>query len=221
MKNYYSVLNIPFNASLEKIKKEYRRLVKKFHPDINDNNGDMFHLITEAYSVLSDKEKRIEYNKKLLKFRIENNNGMHIKGSIPQVKVVYSRSLGELAKRGFFLSSIPKKYRKRADIKYDVEVIMDYNDLKKNKIISISVPIKIPCPECNGRDLYCHFCDGKGYIVRSKKLKILLPDFFQSGEIFEIDLRKIKNDNMIVFRANKLRIKIIFADSQNNLKQLR
>ncbi len=217
MKNYYEVLNIPIDASLDKIKKMYRKLVKKYHPDVNKSASDMFHLITEAYSVLSDSEKRIEYNKKLLKLKLEKKN---TDKRVPKVKVIYSRSLGELAKRGFFLSSIPKKYRKKADIKYDVEVIMDYNDYKKSKIISITVPIKIPCPECNGTDLYCHLCDGKGYLVRSKKLNILLPDTFSSGEIFEIDLQKIRKQDMIVFRANKLRLKIIFSNYNNNVKKL-
>jgi len=58
-KDYYQVLGIPESASAEEIKKAYRRLAKKHHPDANPNNpsaADRFKEIGEAYSVLSDEE---------------------------------------------------------------------------------------------------------------------------------------------------------------------
>ena len=41
-------------------------------------------------------------------------------------------------------------------------------------------------------DHYCHICDGKGYIVRASKIKIVIPNAPKSGEIFEVDLSQIK-----------------------------
>ncbi len=220
MINYYEILKISFNSSEEDIKKQYRKLAKKYHPDINkDKNAyKQFYLITEAYKILSNPATRKEYNKKLFNVRIlERNNKTSSK--IP-VKIIYSRSLGELAKRGFFLSSIPRKYRKAMDIKYDIEVVIDYKDFKKEKIVAIDIPTKLPCPACGGIDSYCPLCDGKGYIVRSTRIKFKLPEKFVSGEILEIDLRKIKQKNLAVFRANKLRIKIIVSGKKNQYKQL-
>lgn len=64
---YYDILNISFDASLDEIKSSYRKLAKQYHPDINPNNGDKFKLITTAYDVLKDDNKRNIYNESLKK----------------------------------------------------------------------------------------------------------------------------------------------------------
>lgn len=64
-KDYYAVLGVSPGASQEEIKKAYRQLAKKYHPDTNAGNTaaeTMFKQITEAYTVLSDKEKRAMYD---------------------------------------------------------------------------------------------------------------------------------------------------------------
>lgn len=60
-KDYYEVLGVDKNADDETIKKAYRKLAKKYHPDTNAGNAEAekkFKEISEAYAVLSDKEKR-------------------------------------------------------------------------------------------------------------------------------------------------------------------
>jgi len=63
-KNYYDVLNIPKNATEQEIKKAYRTLTKKYHPDVCKDEGaeEKFKEINEAYSVLSDSQKRAQYD---------------------------------------------------------------------------------------------------------------------------------------------------------------
>ncbi|HEX6059160.1 MAG TPA: J domain-containing protein [Gemmatimonadaceae bacterium] len=64
-KDYYAVLGVSASASQDEIKKQYRRLAAKFHPDKNPNDpaaADRFKEISEAYTVLGDAEKRKQYD---------------------------------------------------------------------------------------------------------------------------------------------------------------
>src|SRR5688500_20325723 len=65
-KHYYEILGVKKTATESEIKKAYRDLAKKFHPDKNKGNKEAenkFKEISEAYAVLSDKEKREQYDR--------------------------------------------------------------------------------------------------------------------------------------------------------------
>ncbi|ULO01915.1 co-chaperone-curved DNA binding protein A [Campylobacter sp. RM5004] len=64
MKNYYEILGVKKDASTDAIKKAYRSLARKYHPDVNKDKGaeEKFKEITEAYEVLSDEKKRKAYD---------------------------------------------------------------------------------------------------------------------------------------------------------------
>lgn len=66
MKDYYEVLEIDKNASTDEIKRAYRKLAKKYHPDLNPDNSEAeqrFKEATAAYEILSDEEKRSRYDR--------------------------------------------------------------------------------------------------------------------------------------------------------------
>jgi len=64
-RNYYDILKVPKNASTEEIKRSYRKLARQYHPDLNPGDKsaeEQFKTIGEAYDVLSDAEKRSQYD---------------------------------------------------------------------------------------------------------------------------------------------------------------
>ena len=62
LKDYYKILEIKRSATLDEIKKAYRTLSKRYHPDMNKNGVEQFKSINEANSVLSDPAKRKVYD---------------------------------------------------------------------------------------------------------------------------------------------------------------
>src|SRR3989337_3735261 len=64
-RDYYEVLGVKRNASKDEIKDVYRKLAMQFHPDRNKSPGaeEKFKEISEAYAVLSDDQKRVQYDK--------------------------------------------------------------------------------------------------------------------------------------------------------------
>jgi DnaJ-class molecular chaperone len=66
IKDYYEILSVPRDAGPDEIKKAYRRLAMKFHPDVNREDPkavEYFREITEAYGVLIDQDKRARYDR--------------------------------------------------------------------------------------------------------------------------------------------------------------
>jgi DnaJ-class molecular chaperone len=70
-KDYYQILGVPRDASDDQIKQAYRNLAKKYHPDVNigktetyEPSADKFRELSEAYSVLSNKILRLDYDTK-------------------------------------------------------------------------------------------------------------------------------------------------------------
>jgi DnaJ-class molecular chaperone len=66
MKDYYNILDVPANADQETIKANYRKLARKWHPDLNQETKELaevnMKLINEAYEVLGDPAKRLNYD---------------------------------------------------------------------------------------------------------------------------------------------------------------
>ena len=63
MKNYYKILGVSQNASKEDIKRAYRKLAHKYHPDKKDGDESKFKEVNEAYQILSDESKKSQYDR--------------------------------------------------------------------------------------------------------------------------------------------------------------
>ena len=99
MKNYYEILQVNKNASPEVIEKVYKMLVKEYHPDLHPEGRKQFaeeqiKLINEAYDILSNKEKRKNYDKSLEenfvdieKYNLIINENIKLKNELNDIKL--------------------------------------------------------------------------------------------------------------------------------------
>jgi len=85
-KNFYDILGVNHNASQQEIKRAYRQLARKYHPDVNpgDNSAEAkFKEINEAYEVLSDKENRKKYDQFGDQWQFADQFSRHPAGALP------------------------------------------------------------------------------------------------------------------------------------------
>jgi len=76
MKDYYKILEVSDNSSPDEIKKSYRNLSKKYHPDVNPDGAEKFKEVAEAYEVIGDPEKKASYDsmkEKTIQYMRENH----------------------------------------------------------------------------------------------------------------------------------------------------
>ncbi len=126
MKTYYDILGVSKEAELKEIKKAFRELAKKFHPDIGRQKGKdyskIFEEITIAYSVLSDKEKRKIYDESLKK-----NNKLNLLNNF-NFKEIFNFKIVQK----FFVKKINSSYNDKDLERLSVEELIDRIIFSKN-----------------------------------------------------------------------------------------
>ena len=184
MKDYYKILGVPPDASDEEIKKAYRRLAHKYHPD---RGGDekKFKEINEAYQVLSDKEKRAQYDKY---GRVFEGAGQDFRGPFEWFdfdnfwRSDFERKTGfgfenleDLFEEFFGFSTRRKEDRRKGR---DLEVIVEMNlkDVLKPQKKKITLYKYVVCPRCDGKGAEpasqlkeCPTCRGRGEVQQIKR----------------------------------------------------
>lgn len=123
--NYYEILEVNKNASPEIIEKAYKTLVKKYHPDLQqDENKNKYEekikKINEAYDILSDSEKRKKYDLNLKNTEISINDY----NSLYQENINLKNNLNILKEKLNYLNNIKNNYEKNN---------LNYNNLENNK----------------------------------------------------------------------------------------
>jgi molecular chaperone DnaJ len=181
MKDYYKILGISRNASQEEIKRAYYRLAHKYHPD-KGGDPEKFKEINEAYRVLSDPEKRKQYDMYGRVFEeTAPGPGFEYQWFWGRPDFDFEEfdfgDLGEMIEEmfGFGPSRRRKKDLKRGkDIEVEVEIPLELTLQDFEKKIKIYKFIK--CPRCQGtgaepgsKIVECFSCRGTGYVQEIRK----------------------------------------------------
>jgi len=176
-KDYYEVLGVPKSATTEEIKKAYRKLAVKYHPDKNSGDAkaeEMFKEATEAYEVLFDETKRKSYDQ--FGFSGVNNNG-HDPNAFKDFGDIFGGG-GFADIFGSFFGGGGQAKTKGKDLRSIIKIDLKEAFFGTNKTIHYTT--KIPCGSCNGQGgatrVVCGSCGGKGKIPRTNGIFAVAAD---------------------------------------------
>ncbi len=162
-KDYYSILGVERNATEEEIKKAYRRLALQHHPDKEHGNEETFKEINEAYSVLKDPAKRMQYDQ----FGTAGVGPGHREAGFGSD---FQDLFGEVFSEFFGGGRRGPSPMRGADLRYDLELTFEEAAFGTEK--EIEVPITVDCSTCGGTGARegssgvqtCTRCGGSGQV---------------------------------------------------------
>ena len=211
-RDYYEVLGVDKSTPKDDLKKSYRKLAMKYHPDRNPDDADAsekFKELSEAYEILSDDQKRQAYDQ-------FGHDGVNPSFSNAQGAADgFSDIFGDIFSDIFGGSgrSGGSRAQRGADLSYSVEVTLE--DAVKGTSINLDIPSKErcsgswnqcsycngagavrmqqgffsmqqTCPECGGEgerhDGNCKNCRGAGYTKKNKTLAVKIPEGVDTGD---------------------------------------
>ncbi len=177
MMDYYQILGVPKNASSEEVKRAYYKLAHKYHPD---KGGDekKFKEVNEAYQILSNKEKRSQYDKFGRVFEGgEPGTDFQWAWGKPDMGFDFGfEDLGEMVEEmfGFGAPRRKKDLKRGRDIEVEMEIPLE--DVLKGREKEINIYKHTTCSRCGGigaepgtKIRECFSCRGTGYVQQIKK----------------------------------------------------
>jgi DnaJ-class molecular chaperone len=205
-KDYYESLGVSRNASADEIKTAYRKLARKFHPDLNPGDKsaeEQFKQLQEAYDVLSDAE-----NRKLYDQYGENWKAVKQGGGPPPPGHEGFRSAGGPQAGGFDFSGFDfgegaqgfdifeemfsrggrgrrgRKPTRGEDVEAQLELSLE--EAHRGVRRTLQMQVAEPCPTCDGTGVLndnkrCQTCGGSGQVLKPKTIEVNIPAGVRDG----------------------------------------
>ena len=204
-RDYYDVLGVPRTASEDEIKTAYRKLARKYHPDVNPGDKsaeEKFKEINEAYEVLSDSDKRKRYDQ--LGQNWKAGQDFTPPPGWEEVNVGFdfgdlfgsSRSAGGFS--DFFESLFGGRRAGRRGAGFamrgrdvQAEIPLTLEEAHRGVRRTITLQVTEPCPDCGGSGTkdgktICPTCRGAGAIRRPKSLEVTIPAGVRDGSVIRL-----------------------------------
>jgi len=172
-RDYYEVLEVSRTVTKEELKKQYRRLARQYHPDVNPDPGaaERFKEISEAYEVLSDDDKRVAYDR-------FGHAGVGSSGGFSGFDQgfggfadIFEEFFGSFGGAGAARGRRRRGPKRGVDLRYDLTITFEEAVFGAEKEIEYRRPEV--CSTCNGsgaepgsRPIACTTCNGSGEVRR-------------------------------------------------------
>lgn len=209
-KNYYDILGVTPDSDDVEIKSAYRKLARKYHPDVNPNSAELFKEITQAYDILSHKDKRKQYDILNGFFKSEhkqNKNTSHQaeqqyrsksfeNHTPPKQEVPPKKSNEDFSKKINDIFEEFKKTKQKTAKQQEKSTPLKGEDIYADITITLTESVKGTsrtinvmhtehCPLCKGRKFIngakCTVCSGKGEVSDHKKITVKIPKNIKNG----------------------------------------
>ena len=173
-RDYYEILGVSRDASPEEIKKAYRRLAVRYHPDRNPGDPEAeerFKEAAEAYAVLSDPDKRAAYDR----FGHAGVGEEPFAGASPDIFVEFADILGDMFGLGDLFGFRGRRAgasqrRRGRDLAFTLELTLE--EAASGVERTLRIPRRETCPDCGGSGIppgsvpaACPACGGRGRVA--------------------------------------------------------
>jgi len=170
-RDYYEILSVDRSADAKEVKKAYRRLAMKYHPDRNPDDEsaeEKFKEATEAYEILSDEQKRAAYDQYGHAGVDQNGGGGGFQGGSGNFSDIFGDVFGDIFGGGGGGGGRQRSAR-GADLRYTLD--LDLESAVKGTTVKIRVPSNVSCKPCGGsgaakgsKPETCGTCQGAGQV---------------------------------------------------------
>jgi DnaJ-class molecular chaperone len=185
MRDYYDVLGVSPGAGAEEIKRAYRQLARRYHPDISgDDRAAAFLEVSRAYDVLRDAGRRRAYN-----------SGLHFRGTTPHGRADWLSD--EIAIDFPSVSSVLDRMRhsffgEASVVALNAEIVLSPQEAFWGTTVPLDVPLRRTCTRCGGRGEtwqgWCLACSGGGDVTSTHGLKLRVPAGVREGARFRFSV---------------------------------
>ena len=183
MRDYYDVLGVAPDARADEIKRAYRQLARRYHPDISgDERGAAFIEVSRAYEVLGDPGRRRSYDARRMTLSQAARSEWladEVAIDFPSVSSVLDRM------RNSFFGERPINSR-------SAEIILTPREAFYGTHVPLDVPLRRTCPRCGGRgevwNEWCALCAGCGEVASAHELRVRIPSGVRDGARFRFSV---------------------------------